>query len=145
MDCNRIKILLVEDNLLVSLFEKNLLVNAGHEVVTAVSGEEAIKFLEYNSGIDLVMMDVDLGDGMSGVDAATIISARYSIPLIFYTGHEELDLFLSASEIEKFGYIPKNARKIDVINMIDNVMFIRETIKIRKQLEDETIKNPLTR
>lgn len=130
MNCIKLKILLIEDNLLVSLFEKNILVNAGYEVVSVVTGEDAINFLEHETGIDLIMTDVDLGKGMSGIEAAFHIQAKYHIPIIFYTGHEELDLFLSASDIDKFGYIPKNSCKTYVLNMIDNVMFFNDTINL---------------
>ncbi|HNX23599.1 MAG TPA: response regulator [Spirochaetota bacterium] len=123
MDCDRLKILLVEDNIVVSLFESGLLVRSGYDVIAVTSGEAAIGFMKNGVEIDLVLMDVDLGDGMSGIEAASLITEMYHVPLIFYTDHDEPDLFFPGTDIKRFGYISKMASKSDVINVINDAVF----------------------
>ncbi len=59
----------------------------GYKVLQAETGVEAIKLSERNSEIDLILMDIDLGDGMNGTDAAKRILTNRDLPLIFLSNH----------------------------------------------------------
>jgi CheY-like chemotaxis protein len=120
MDCERLKILLVEDDLTVSFLESGFLVRSGYDVIAVKSGEAAVDFMKYGVEIDLVLMDVDR---MSGIDAASLITEMYHVPLLFYTDHDEPDLFLPGTDIKRFGYISKKASESDVINVINGAVF----------------------
>src|SRR5690348_9933030 len=70
-------ILLVEDELPVRKFVSEVLHNAGYTVVAASSGRDALRaFQEYAKRIDLLITDVDLTGGMSGVEVAEQLEAR---------------------------------------------------------------------
>ena len=123
----KLQVLLVEDNPVTARMESALLVSGGYNVVTAASGEDALRFMKYNMKIDAVLMDVDLGEGMSGIEAASTIASAYCIPVLFYTGHDEYDLFFSADAmIKEFGYIPKNSSKGDVLEIIRNAILVKK-------------------
>lgn len=122
----KLRILLVEDDNITAAMESSILIKSGYDVVSVATGEAAIDFLKINHDIDLILMDVDLGDGISGIDTAFHITGNSPIPVIFYTAHDEQDLFLSTADIEKFGYISKNSPKNKVIDIIDNALFINK-------------------
>ena len=77
-------ILLVEDDIILSMAEKKMLEKLGYKVIVTHTGEEAIDSFKKNNGINLVLMDIDLGKGIDGTEAAEIIlSCRY-VPVVFF-------------------------------------------------------------
>jgi two-component system, sensor histidine kinase PdtaS len=67
-------ILLVEDDAIIALTEKMSLETYGYSVVTVSSGEKALKTMKERADIDLILMDIDLGTGIDGTEAAEHIS-----------------------------------------------------------------------
>ena len=103
-------ILLVEDEAIIALNEKRQLESAGYRVVHALSGEDAIEAVAAEpAGIDLILMDIDLGSGMYGTDAAKTILARHDIPLLFLSSHMEPELVERTEEITNYGYVVKSS------------------------------------
>lgn len=103
-------ILLVEDEAIIALNEKRQLEAAGYAVIHARSGEEAIEAVQAEpAGISLILMDIDLGSGMYGTDAAKAILARHDIPLLFLSSHMEPELVRRTEEITNYGYVVKSS------------------------------------
>jgi len=90
MSSNPLKVLIVEDNLILSLFEEKLLKQMGHTVIGKVtSGEEAELFCQKISP-DLIFMDIFLSGTINGFDAADRIRKHLEIPIIFISGNSDL-------------------------------------------------------
>ncbi|MFP4510916.1 MAG: response regulator [Spirochaetaceae bacterium] len=102
-------ILLVEDEVLIALAEKKLLERAGYEVLTARTGEQAVDLARSTAHIDLILMDIDLGSGMRGTEAASIILTERTIPLAFLSSHTEPEIVDSTEGITSYGYILKTS------------------------------------
>lgn len=80
-----VRILVVEDEQIIAADLTNKLRRMGHEVVgTAIAGHEAIKLAE-RVVPDLVLMDVQLEDGMTGTETARTIQERTGAKIIFLT------------------------------------------------------------
>ena len=58
--------------------EKLILERSGYEVLTTLTGEKAIQTIGEESGIDLVLMDINLGTGIDGTEAASRILEKRS-------------------------------------------------------------------
>ncbi len=76
-------ILLVEDEILIEVVEKERIKSFGYKVITADSGEEAINIAIGNKRINLVLMDINLGRGIDGLEAAKQIPRRKICPSFF--------------------------------------------------------------
>ncbi|MDA8427495.1 MAG: PAS domain S-box protein, partial [Treponema sp.] len=61
------------------------------------------------SGIDLILMDIDLGKGMGGTEAARLILASNDIPILFLSSHTEPDIVTKTEEITNYGYVVKSS------------------------------------
>ncbi|TVQ97358.1 MAG: PAS domain S-box protein [Spirochaetaceae bacterium] len=105
---NRTTILLVEDEALIALAERMVLEKNGYSVVTASSGEQAIARFCDTPDIDLVLMDIDLGPGMLGTEAAGQILAHREVPLVFLSSHTEPEIVKQTEGITSYGYIVKH-------------------------------------
>lgn len=87
----RLRILIVEDDTIIALTLETLLSELGHEIVDiAATGERALaSFAEFEP--DLVMMDINLGSGMNGIEAAEIIRQRHAARVIFVSAYGDPD------------------------------------------------------
>ena len=84
------RVLIVEDNLVISLLEERLLTKMGHKVVGKVSsGEKAVDaFRKLNP--DFIIMDISLSGKMDGFEATNRIREEADIPVIFVSGNSDL-------------------------------------------------------
>jgi len=84
------RILLVDDDPLVSMNTAYMLMDLGHSVLEAHSGAHALQLLEADAAFDVVITDYAM-PGMNGLDlAARIKELRREIPVILATGYAEM-------------------------------------------------------
>ncbi len=102
-------ILLVEDDALVALAERKQIERFGYSVVTADTARAAIETVGSNSAIDLILMDIDLGPGMDGTEAAQAILTMREIPIVFLSSHTEREVVERTEKITSYGYVVKNS------------------------------------
>jgi PAS domain S-box-containing protein len=81
----------------------------GYTVVLARSAEQAVEIVRANDDIELVLMDIDLGRGMDGTQAAEIILEQRDIPIIFLSNHTEPEVVAKTEKITSYGYVVKNS------------------------------------
>jgi CheY-like chemotaxis protein len=87
---NKIKILIVEDELVIAEDLKDTLEDLGYEVVgIAISAREALAMIEEKSP-DLALLDVQIKGGRDGIELAADINERYHLPFIMLTSHADL-------------------------------------------------------
>ena len=101
------KILVVEDEALVALHLEQRLQMLGHSVVgTAFSGTDALEQTAAHLP-DLVLMDINLGRGISGIEAAQQINRVFDIPVVFVTAHSDDAILQKANAAGPYGYVLK--------------------------------------
>ena len=111
-------ILLVEDELLIAMTEKIMLEKYGYKVITANSGENAVEIVEKYPSIDLILMDLNLGNGINGTEAAVKILAQNDLPVVFLSSHTERDVVEKTEGITSYGYIVKDSGETVIIASI---------------------------
>ncbi len=103
-------ILLVEDEALIAMKEARDLAKEGYRVKTVYNGKAAIKeALSGDDSVDLVLMDIDLGGGIDGTDAAQEILKEKDIPVVFLSSHTEKDVVDKTEKITSYGYVVKDS------------------------------------
>ncbi len=102
-------ILLVEDEAIIAMVTANTLKRFGYQVQIAYSGEDAVKLALAEDKPDLILMDIDLGPGMDGTEAARIILQEQEIPVVFHSAHTEKEIVDKTEEITSYGYILKHS------------------------------------
>jgi DNA-binding response OmpR family regulator len=81
----RLRILVVEDEMTIAMMLEDMLAELGHEVVAVASRLPQARSLAESSDIDLAILDVNLG-GEASFPAAHILQARH-VPFFFATGY----------------------------------------------------------
>lgn len=110
MSENSKRILLVEDDPLSSLCQKTELENYGYTVSHLATGAAAISaILENKLEVDLILMDINLGDGIDGTEAAETILSHIDIPIVFLSSHIEKEIVEKTEKITSYGYVVKQS------------------------------------
>lgn len=113
------RILIVEDEFVVSCDLEESLVQLGHEVLTPVStGPDALRAVEEHKP-DLVLMDIGLKGEMDGIDTARLVRERFHIPIVYLTAYSETDVLERAKVTQPFGYLIKPFRYSDLKAVIE--------------------------
>lgn len=102
-------VLLVEDEALIALAEAQTIRGFGYRVTVVRTGEEAVRIAAAAAPLDLILMDIDLGSGIDGPQAAERILRARHIPIVFLTSHAEKEYVERVREITRYGYVLKNS------------------------------------
>ena len=120
---SKIKVLVVEDESIVSKDIQHSLIKLGYNVVGASpTGEKAIE-LAGSENPDIVLMDIMLKGQMNGIEAANEIKLKYSIPVIFLTAYADESTLEKAKITEPYGYILKPFKEIDLHTTIEMAIY----------------------
>jgi CheY-like chemotaxis protein len=107
MEMTEARIMVVEDEGIISLQIQTMLLSMGYSVCGKTSsGQEAIDKAG-ETRPDLVLMDVMLQASMDGIEAARQISARFSVPVIFISGCADNETLQQARGVGHFAYLTK--------------------------------------
>ena len=101
------KVLIVEDQTIDAMNTSFSLKSFGIDVVgIAGDAETAIKLAEKYQP-DLILMDINLGDSLTGIDVGRNITSKYAIPIVFTSAYSDDDTLSDALSIAPYGYLVK--------------------------------------
>jgi DNA-binding NarL/FixJ family response regulator len=135
-------ILIVDDDRTTASVMQLHLSNFGYHVAgIASSAKEAITIAR-DMEPDLVLMDIRLGEGADGIDAALAISKHMDVPIIFVTAHSDSKTLRRAKIVNPVGFINKPLRESDLKTTIE--FAINQNPKtVNKNLNGTSIENIL--
>lgn len=117
-----IRVLLVEDESLISEMLGDMLEDLGHIVCgTLASGEGALGEV-LKEKPELVIMDIKLKGAMTGIEAARAIKQACDIPIVYLTGYSEEGVVEQARETGAAGYLVKPISKNELRKCIDKAL-----------------------
>jgi two-component system, LytTR family, response regulator LytT len=116
-------ILVVEDELIIAENIRAILRAGGYEnVLLAEDADSAISLLDV-SDIALVVTDIALGEGKTGIDLGEIIRSKYKLPIIYITSHASAEIVSKAKHTRPNAYIVKPFKKEDVLVAAELALF----------------------
>jgi len=114
-------ILIIEDEPIIALDLKAIVEDMRHTVVGIARTAAEAEALAERHDPDLVLADIRLADGSSGIDAVRGITQRRSVPVVFITAYpEEL---LTGERVEPAYLITKPFLEDSVRAMVGHVLF----------------------
>jgi CheY-like chemotaxis protein len=105
------KILVIDDNKLVALTLKRILTIEGFKVITALTGNIALKRIE-EGDFDLIISDIKMPE-MDGIETVKRIreylgrNNKKPVPEIFISAYAKEDIYQNALALNAAGYIEK--------------------------------------
>lgn len=116
-----VRVLVIEDEALIASHLDSIVAEAGHQVVANATTAEEARILFAEEKPNLVLSDVQLADGSSGVEAVDAITAESDVPVIFITAFPEL--LLTGERPEPAFLIGKPFRDETVRTAISQALF----------------------
>lgn len=118
-----IKILIVEDEVIISKDLSNMLIKMGYEVIgDALNYNEAINILEQDKP-DLILIDINLNGPKDGIELAEKIKKDYQIPFIFTTSYADSNILDRAKKTKPINYLVKPFTTEQLFTTIELALF----------------------
>ncbi len=117
-----IKVLIVEDELIIAEDMRQMLREMEYEVI-GITGdcEEAMELLSSDTP-DIALIDIHLRKTDDGIRLAHHIRERYHMPLVFVTSYSDKSTVEQAKKVKPDGYIVKPFNKEDLYTSIEIVL-----------------------
>ncbi|MBD9106030.1 DNA-binding response regulator [bacterium] len=118
------RVCLVEDEVDLSNLIKTYLEKASYEVVTFYKGQDALNYIENNSDtIHLYILDIMLGDEISGYDIIKKIRENNSLVPVIFTSARDQDLDkIIGLELGSDDYITKPYSPKELVLRVNNII-----------------------
>ena len=134
------KILLVEDEFILAEELSFNLKAAGYEIAAVVnSGEKALKEVRKSSP-DLVLMDINLGRPLDGIQTADRIRSQFGVPVVYTTAFADQETIDRAKASKPFGYLLKPISQKQLASTIEIALSLAsletERLKYEKKLTE---------
>lgn len=114
-----IKILIVEDNVIIADDMQSMLEEIGYEIVdNVIVYEQAVEVLKTKE-VDLVLIDIILASDKTGIDLGKYIRDSYNIPFIFVTSNSDRATVENAKTVKPNGYLVKPFEQQDLYTSIE--------------------------
>lgn len=114
-------VLIIEDEPLIAMDLQNVVEDLGHRVVdVARTHREALKAIEHHQP-GLILADIQLADGSSGLEAVNDILGSFEVPVVFITAYPER--FLTGAPPEPAFLIAKPFSVETLRAVISQVLF----------------------
>jgi two-component system, LytTR family, response regulator LytT len=132
---SNIKVLIVEDELIIAEDMKSMLKELRYEVIgVARDNKSALDKLAQEIP-DIALIDIQLKNNDNGIDLGKTIKENYYIPVVFVTSHSDKITLEKAKQINPEGYIVKPFEKADLYTAIELAVF---NFSSRKKSEIES-------
>ena len=113
------RVLIVEDDLIISLVTENIVTELGHEVIgKAVSGDEAIELALLHKP-NLILMDIRLKGEIDGIESVKEIQEKISTSVIYLTVNSDRLNYERAQETKFIDLISKPFTKEDLLKHLN--------------------------
>ena len=118
-----LRVMVVEDELLLALDLEDMLLDAGYVVVGQASDMPAAIFLaeQINGEFDVAIMDVNLARGTNGVETAAIFRKRWDVPSLFVSGNLDERTRALAQASDPVGFVGKPYSERELLSSLTGI------------------------
>lgn len=133
---SKAKVMVVEDEKVISLTIQHILENLEYTVVGPyASGEKALEDFELKTP-DVVLMDINLEGVLDGIETAKKINENHSVPILFVTAYSDEETLKRARITGPFGYLIKPFKTKELVNAIEIALYKHEIDQKIRALND---------
>ena len=137
------KVMLVDDEIPFVKTMKKRLAKRQLNILTAFRGEEALKTLESNKDVDVIILDVKM-PGMDGIETLREIKAKFPlIEVIMLTGHGTIESAVEGMKLGAFDYLMKPCEIEELMTKVNEA--ISKKRDHEKKIRDARAKEALVK
>jgi DNA-binding LytR/AlgR family response regulator len=135
---SKASIVIVEDEALIADHIEQLLIEEGYEVLGIFdTAEDTLAFFKNNQA-NIVLLDINLGGSIDGVDIANQLNKLPNLSIVFLTSNTDKKTIDRVKLTTPAGFITKPFTKEDIISNIEIALYKSTTIKaeVEKPVSD---------
>lgn len=110
----QIKVLVVEDEMIIGAKISMYLTDLGYEVTGIIPRGEEVLFHVKENTPDIILMDINLKGKLDGVETAMLIQKEIDIPIIYLTANTDDATFARAKPTRPYSFISKPFKQLDL-------------------------------
>ncbi len=115
----KIKVLIVEDEMLIGMEIAHFLDEMGYEVTAVLPRAEDALPLVLENMPDMALLDVRLKGDMNGIVLGEILNREYNLPIIFLTANGDDDTFERSKVAKPFAFLQKPFQKTGLKRILE--------------------------
>ena len=133
-----LKVLVLEDDASIGMQIEKLVKKIGYTVTgVALNSQECLRMAKSNPP-DLLIADIDLGGGPTGIETAEKIYKKHKIPTIFVTGNASKENLRTAHQkLHTISFLSKPFKPKDLENSIESAIIAIEEAQDKEDVEIE--------
>jgi CheY-like chemotaxis protein len=120
-------VMIIEDEAIIALDLQGLVEDLGHDVIGVATTRTEAQQIVAAKRPDILLADIQLADGSSGIDAASDILTNLEIPVVFITAFPER--LLTGRQVEPTFLITKPFQPAAVRAAISQALFFQQNAK----------------
>ncbi|KYH30600.1 GGDEF domain-containing response regulator [Neomoorella mulderi] len=124
------KILIVEDSRLQAQIAADILSRHGYMTEIALTAEETLQKASGPECPDLILMDIDLGEGMDGTTLSRRIQQVKDIPVVFLTAISTREAVEQVRSVTRYGYVLKGAPEHVLVSTVEMALKLHEALSL---------------
>jgi len=124
-------VLIIEDEALIALDLEALVENLGHKVIGVARTRTEAMMIARTKPPGLILADIQLADGSSGLDAVDDLLNTFEVPVIFITAYPER--FLTGERPEPAFLVSKPYQPATVSALVSQALFFERNAVQRKR------------
>ena len=135
----RIKVIVVEDELLIRKELISILEKLGYQVVASFANGD--QFLDgiHSLNPDIILFDINIKGSKDGIQLAQIVKDKYQLPFVFVTSYADKATIDAAKQTRPYGYIIKPFDERDILSTLEIALFNLAQQREQNQFSKERI------
>ncbi|NSW46185.1 MAG: PAS domain S-box protein [Bacteroidales bacterium] len=132
------KVIVVEDDKMLQTVFSLFLQELGHELIGAFSTADEAFLLCEKKRADVVLLDINLPEGIDGITASNRFFTEYNIPVIYISSYTDDTTVSNAINYSAYGYLVKPIDKVSLGITIDLVCW-RHEYEQQKKISEQLL------
>ncbi|MGB1216957.1 MAG: LytR/AlgR family response regulator transcription factor [Saprospiraceae bacterium] len=113
-----LKFLIIEDDISTSIDMEMYLSEMGYDNVAKTDNSGSALEIIFSEPPEIILMDIDIKGSLKGTEIAQKIK-HLDIPVIFTTGHDDVEYYKEAQKSNMYGYLIKPVSKFSLQSSIE--------------------------
>lgn len=140
-------ILIVDDEISICTGISGLLELDGFKAEFAHGEKDCLAYLEKNPDVDLILLDVNLGPGLDGLQLLPIIKSKFKyVQVVMFTSHDSLSIGIESMKNGASDFLTKPFNELQFLKIADTAIERKKLLQIQDLYFDVVVhdlKNPL--
>ena len=121
--------------------------NVGYRVIRVDSGKQVLDLPLDTLGIDLILTDIEHGDGLGGAPIAEQILQEQNLPLVFILNKLDPHILETVENITTYGFVTRKSTTVEIDSFIRMVLKFFESVRTseKEEASRHTAENELTK